>query len=69
MIRPISIALLVLGSILLLLALFSGDSASSNVSKLFRGTPDDRTIVLICVGAVSFTIGLIGMLRFTRANR
>ena len=69
MIRPVSIALLALGTVLLLFALFSGDSASSNISKLFRGTPDDRTIIMMCAGIVFFIIGIAGLLRFDRTDR
>ncbi len=61
--RPLSITLVILGAVLLVIAMFAGDSVSSGISSVFRGTPDDRTIILLVSGILSLGIGLFSLLR------
>ncbi len=64
--KPFSFALLVVGIILLGLAAFAGDSVSSGFSKLFQGTPDNRTVVLLVLGALALVMGFVGLVRARR---
>ena len=63
MTKPVSLGLLIVGVILLGFAAFSGDSVSSGFSKLFQGTPDNRTIILLVLGVLALASGLVGVLR------
>ena len=64
--NPFSIALFVAGIVLLGFAFFAGDSVSSSFSKLFQGTPDNRTIVLGILGILALVAGGVSLSR-TRA--
>jgi uncharacterized membrane protein YidH (DUF202 family) len=56
--RPIGIALLVIGIILLILGINASQSVSSQVSETFRGTPSDRAIWLYVASALTGLPGL-----------
>jgi uncharacterized membrane protein len=60
--KPFFLILLVVGAILLIYGLSASDSVASNVSETVRGTPTDRTIVLIVLGSVGLLAGSIGLL-------
>lgn len=66
--KPVSIALLVIGIILLILAAMAGDSMSSFFSELFQGTPDTRTLLLLLAGLFATIIGAIGLIRGARVS-
>jgi len=66
--KPISIALLVIGIVLLILASASGDSMSSFFSELFTGTPDARTLTLLIGGLFATIVGAFGLIRGVRAG-
>lgn len=55
--RIIGIALLVGGIILLVMGLQAADSISSSVSKMFTGSPTDRSMWLIVGGAIAIVAG------------
>ncbi len=61
--RAISIALLVVGIILLIMGLNAADSFSSEVSEAVSGTPTDRSMWLIVGGAAAAIIGAVGLFR------
>ncbi len=65
--KPLSIALLVVGIVLLVFAAMSGDSVSSTFSNIFKGTPDARTLTLLIAGLLATIIGGVGLLRGARA--
>ena len=65
--KPLSIALFVAGIVLLGFAFFAGDSVSSGFSKFFKGTPDNRTIVLVVLGLIALIGGAVGISRSSRA--
>ena len=52
------VVLVVLGVVLVIFGLDANDSVSSRVSKLFTGSPTDKTIWLLVGGVVSFVVGL-----------
>lgn len=64
--NPLAIALFVAGIVLLGFAFFAGDSVSSGFSKMFQGTPDNRTIVLGVLGVIALVAGGVSLSR-TRA--
>jgi hypothetical protein len=57
-----SIALLVVGAVLLAYGLNANDSVGSGVSRLFTGAPTDKAIWLIIGGAAALLVGLGGLL-------
>ena len=61
--KPISIAFIIIGFILLGFGFYAGDSVSSGFSRLFQGTPDNRTIVLLVLGALALAAGFFGVIR------
>ncbi|MBA2479254.1 MAG: DUF3185 family protein [Planctomycetes bacterium] len=60
---PISIALLVVGVILLVFGFMSADSLGSQFSKFFTGHPTDKTMWLLIGGAAATVVGLVGLAR------
>ena len=61
--KPMSIALLIIGAILLFYGLKAGDSVGSDVSRAVTGTPTDRTIWYLAGGVICGLIGLFGLFR------
>lgn len=61
--KAVSLALLVIGILLLVLSAVSADSVSSYFSEIFQGTPDTRTIVLLLGGLFATIVGGIGLFR------
>ena len=59
--KILSIALLIAGAILLVYGLQSSDSVSSSVTRAVSGTPTDKTIWLIALGAIGLIAGGFGM--------
>lgn len=64
--KAFSFALLVIGVVLIGLAAYAGDSVSSGFSRLFHGTPDNRTLVFLVLGVLTFSSGLYGVTRGSR---
>jgi hypothetical protein len=65
--KPIAIALLVGGIILLAFGISASDSFSSDVSKFFTGSPTDKAMWMVVDGAVATVAGLVFTLRGKRA--
>jgi hypothetical protein len=61
--KPIALALLVGGLILLIFGLNASHSFGSGVSKFFTGSPTDKAVWMIVGGAVAAVVGLIFTLR------
>ena len=57
--QAISIALLVVGAILIVLGINTSHSFSSNVSRFFTGSPTDQAIWFFVGGAVALVVGLV----------
>ncbi len=66
--RPIFIALLVGGIILLIYGASASDSIGSSFSRFFTGNPTDRTVWLLLGGAIASIVGLVGLLRGARSS-
>jgi hypothetical protein len=58
-----SIALLVGGIILITYGISASNSVGSGLSRMFTGSPTDKTIWLLIGGVAAAIIGLAGMLR------
>ncbi len=61
--KPISIALVVVGIILLIFGLNSADSIQSAFSRVFSGRPSDESMWLIVGGCICLAIGAFGGFR------
>jgi hypothetical protein len=61
--KSVSIALLVVGLILICFGIDASNSLGSGVSRLFTGAPTDRTIWLYAGGAAAAVAGFIGLTR------
>lgn len=61
--RPLSLALLVIGCILVIYGISASESISSDISRAFTGAPTDRAVWLLVGGAVAAIVGLGGMVR------
>jgi uncharacterized membrane protein len=58
-----SIALLIVGLILLVYGLNASNSVSSSVSQAVNGSPSNKTIWLIALGVIGIVSGGIGVFR------
>ena len=61
--KPIALALLVGGIILLIFGVSATNSFSSDVSRFFTGSPTDKAVWMIVGGAVACVAGTIFMVR------
>ncbi len=61
--KLISLAILVIGIVLVIYGVSASESLSSDVSRFFTGSPTDKTIWLLIGGIVAIGIGLGGFLR------
>jgi hypothetical protein len=56
--RPIGLALLAGGIVLLIFGIQAANSFSSNVSKVFSGSPTNNSVWMIVLGAILAVVGL-----------
>lgn len=66
--KPLGLALLVVGVILLVWGLNASDSVGSEISRFFSGTPTDETLWLLIGGAGALAGGLALLLLPTKAG-
>ena len=59
--KPISLALLVGGIVLIVYGLSASDSLGSSFSRFFTGNPTDKTMWLLIGGIVATAIGAGGL--------
>ncbi len=64
--KPVSLALLVVGIVLLIYGVSAADSIGSTFSRLFTGAPTDKTIWFLVGGGIAAAVGLAGLLRGSR---
>jgi hypothetical protein len=64
--KPLSLALLVGGIILIIYGISANDSTASGFSRFFTGNPTDKTMWLLIGGIVAAVAGLAGMLRSSK---
>ncbi len=56
--RAISLALIVIGVVLIGFGISAMDSFSSDVSRFFTGTPTDKAVWMLIAGTVAAVVGL-----------
>ncbi len=62
--KTISLALIVIGVVLIVFGVIAMDSFSSDVSRFFTGTPTDKSVWMLIVGVVAAVVGLSGITFF-----
>ena len=65
--KPISLVLLIGGIVLLIYGANASDSIGSSFSRMFTGSPTDKTIWLLIGGVAATIIGAAGLLRGRRS--
>ena len=65
--RPLSLALLVGGIILIVYGVSAADSIGSGFSRLFTGAPTDKAMWLLIGGIVAAVLGLAGVVRGSKS--
>ena len=61
--KGMSVALVVVGALLLIWGISAMESFSSDVSRFFTGSPTDKAVWLLVGGAGAAIVGLFGLLR------
>jgi hypothetical protein len=61
--KPLSLALLIAGAILLAFGIDASNSAGSSISRAVNGAPTDKAIWLLVGGGIAAVVGLVGVLR------
>ena len=64
--KPLSIALLVGGIVLMVFGINATNSFSSDVSRFFTGSPTDKAVWMLIAGIVIAMAGLFGTFRSSR---
>lgn len=59
--KNVSVALLVVGIILIAFGLSAYHSASSDVSRFFTGAPTDKALWLLIAGVIASIVGFLGL--------
>ena len=66
--KAISLALLAGGVLLVIFGISASKSLGSDISRFFTGSPTDKAIWMLVGGAVLSVIGLVGLLRGSKAT-
>ncbi len=66
--KAISLALLAGGVVLLVLGIRAADSLGSDISRFFTGSPTDKAVWMLIIGVVLCVVGLVGVLRGSKAT-
>jgi hypothetical protein len=61
--KPMGIALLAAGILLIIFGIDASDSIGSDFSRFFTGTPTDKSMWLLLGGMISLMLGLTTSLR------
>jgi hypothetical protein len=61
--KPVALALLAGGILLLIFGVSAAQSLSSDISRFFTGSPTDKAIWMMIGGAVLSIVGVVGLLR------
>ena len=65
--KPVSLELLLSGSILIIYGVSASDSIGSSFSRFFTGSPTDKTIWLLIGGLIALVMGTSGLLRSSKS--
>jgi hypothetical protein len=66
--KGLSVALLIVGIVLIIWGVNALESFSSELSRVFTGSPSDKAVWLLVSGIVAAIVGLFGLLRGTKGN-
>jgi uncharacterized membrane protein len=66
--KAISLALVVIGIVLLVYGINASNSTASSISNAISGNPTDRSIWLICGGALGIVAGGVGLIFSSRRS-
>jgi hypothetical protein len=61
--KPLSLALLAGGIVLIVFGVNASNSLGSDVSRFFTGSPTDKAMWLLVGGALAAVAGLVGLMR------
>ncbi|MBC8007978.1 MAG: DUF3185 family protein [Prolixibacteraceae bacterium] len=61
--KPLSLALLAGGILLIIFGVNASNSLGSDVSRFFTGSPTDKAIWMLVGGVVAIVAGLLGLAR------
>jgi hypothetical protein len=61
--KPLSLALLAGGVVLIIFGVNASNSIGSDISRFFTGSPTDKAIWMLVGGAVAAVAGLVGLVR------
>ena len=64
--RPLSLALLAGGILLIIFGVNASNSLGSDISRFFTGSPTDKAIWMMVGGVVAAVVGLVGLARGTK---
>lgn len=66
--KLLSLTLLAVGVILIAYSIQASDSIGSDISRLFTGSPTDKTIWLLVGGGIASAIGVGGLMFRSKAR-
>ncbi len=66
--KPLSLGLLVGGTILIICGLSASNSAASDVTRFFTGNPTDKSMWLLIGGAIAIVVGAAGLFRGSKSS-
>jgi hypothetical protein len=61
--RPLSVALLVGGIVLIIFGVNASNSFGSDISRFFTGAPTDKAVWMLIGGVVAAVAGVVGLTR------
>ncbi len=65
--KPLSLALVFAGAILIGYGVLANDSTASGFARFFTGNPTDKTMWLLIGGTAAAAAGFAGLMRGTKA--
>lgn len=65
--KAFSLALLIVGAILVVYGISASQSIGSDVSRAVTGSPTDKTIWLLVGGVIAGVVGLAGFIRGSKS--
>ena len=68
MVKVLFLVLIVVGVMLLIYGIRASDSLGSDISRFFTNSPTDKAIWMLIAGVALGLIGLMGLLRGSRAT-